>query len=103
MSDEEQPTTDPTTQTAPNGEGSELIVYSRPGCPFCVMLRTGLKLRGVPFREVNIWEDPEAAAFVRSVARGNETVPTISWGEVSMVNPSAKQVAVMVGLGASED
>lgn len=76
---------------------TEVVVYSRPGCPFCTMLRTGLKLRGVPFREVNIWQDPEAAAFVRSVARGNETVPTVSIGEVSLVNPSAKEVAALVG------
>ncbi len=80
----------------------EAIVYSRPGCPFCTMLRTGLRLRGVPFREVDIWQDPEAAAFVRSVARGNETVPTVSLGDVSLVNPSAKQVAALVGVHAED-
>lgn len=79
---------------------AEVVVYSRPGCPFCTMLRSGLKLRGVPFREVNIWQDPEAAAFVRSVARGNETVPTVSIGNVSLVNPSAKEVARLAGVNS---
>ncbi|MFE6860143.1 glutaredoxin family protein [Nocardia sp. NPDC057668] len=55
----------------------ELVVYRRPGCPFCARLRTTLNLRGIAHREVNIWEDPDAAAFVRSVADGNETVPTV--------------------------
>lgn len=72
------------------------VVYWRPGCPFCAMLRAGLRLKRVPFREVNIWADPEAAAFVRSVARGNETVPTVTVGAVSLVNPSASEVAALV-------
>ena len=29
----------------------------------------------------NIWEDPEAAEFVRTHAHGNEVVPTIQVGE----------------------
>ena len=95
MSDEQHDARDGDDPTEPS---TEVVVYSRPGCPFCTMLRTGLKLRGVPFREVNIWQDPEAAAFVRSVARGNETVPTVSVGDVSLVNPSAKQVAALVGV-----
>lgn len=46
---------------------------------------------------VNIWDDPEAAAFVRSVARGNETVPTVAVGEIAMVNPSVKDVLAAAG------
>jgi glutaredoxin len=41
----------------------------------------------VTYDEVNIWDDPEAAAFVRSVANGNETVPTVVIGGVAHVNP----------------
>jgi hypothetical protein len=40
----------------------------------------------------NIWEDETAAAVVRSVARGNETVPTVVIAGVGLVNPSAAQV-----------
>ncbi len=76
-----------------NGEAvTQVTVYSRPGCPFCTSLRRGLQQSGTPFTEVNIWEDPAAAAFVRSVARGNETVPTVTVGDVAMVNPSAEKV-----------
>lgn len=70
--------------------------YWRPGCPFCMMLRSRLTPMGVPVREVNIWEDAKAAARVRAVADGNETVPTVFVGERAMVNPSAKQVLAAV-------
>ncbi len=76
----------------PSSDGGEIIVYSRPGCPFCSSLRGGLRRSGLPFREVNIWDNPTAAAFVRSVAGGNETVPTVSIGTVNLVNPSARRV-----------
>lgn len=74
----------------------EVVVYWRPGCPFCSMLRSGLQRTGLPFREVDIWQDPEAAAFVRSVANGNETVPTVQVGPAAAVNPSPAEVLDMV-------
>jgi mycoredoxin len=42
--------------------------------------------------ERNIWENPADADIVRSIADGNETVPTIIVGPIGMVNPSVKQV-----------
>ena len=61
-------------QTLPEAALNEAVVYWRPGCGFCSMLRSGLQRAGIEYREVNIWDDPEAAAFVRSVARGNEVL-----------------------------
>ncbi len=69
-----------------------VIVYWRPGCGFCAGLFRMLDHHGVPYEAVDIWRDPEAAAVVRSVARGNETVPTVVVGDLAMVNPSAQQV-----------
>jgi hypothetical protein len=56
------------------------------------MLERGLRTREVPMRKHNIWEDPDAAAVVRSHARGNETVPTVVIDGIGMVNPSADDV-----------
>ena len=70
----------------------EIVLYTRPGCPYCFTLRAGLRRSGLTFREINIWEDPDAAAFVRTVANGNETVPTVVVGDVPMVNPSVRRV-----------
>jgi len=85
--------TAPTSDTG--SSAAEVTFYWRPGCGFCSMLRSGLQRAGLSFREVNIWEDPDAAAFVRSVADGNETVPTVSIGDVSLVNPSAGEVVAL--------
>ncbi len=74
----------------------DVVVYTRPGCPYCFALRLRLRRSKLGFREVNIWKDPDAAAFVRSVANGNETVPTVTVGDVSVVNPSARRVRALV-------
>ena len=73
----------------------EVVLYTRPGCPYCFTLRAGLRRSGLAFQEINIWDDPDAAAFVRSVADGNETVPTVVVGGVHMVNPSARRVCAV--------
>ncbi|KAF4408818.1 MULTISPECIES: glutaredoxin domain-containing protein [Streptomyces] len=69
-----------------------VVVYWRPGCPFCMKLRLQLRLLRVRRTERNIWKDPDAAAFVRSVADGNETVPTVTVAGEAMVNPSIRRL-----------
>jgi glutaredoxin len=80
---------------AGDGTPKEVVVYWRPGCVFCLMLRNKLRRAGVATVERNIWEDPEAAAFVRTHADGNETVPTVDVAGTVLVNPPAK---VVIGL-----
>jgi mycoredoxin len=65
-----------------------ITVYWRPGCAFCGRLLRWLDRAGVPTTRRNIWEDPEAAAVVRAVTGGDETVPTVVVGQHAMVNPS---------------
>jgi mycoredoxin len=69
-----------------------VVLYARPGCPYCFMLRRGLRRRGVAFTEIDIWQDPAAAAAVRAVADGNETVPTVHVAGQWLVNPRAAVV-----------
>ncbi len=82
----------PDTPDAPDTPDTPITVYWRPGCPFCGMLFRQLERHGVEHRRVNIWEDETAAAVVRSIARGNETVPTVIVGDVGLVNPSVDQI-----------
>ncbi len=86
-------------------EGSaahQLTLFWRPACGFCSSLRRQLAGTDLAVREVNIWDDPDAAAIVRSFARGNETVPTVvvgaldSDGAVGLVNPSGAEVLAAV-------
>lgn len=69
-----------------------VIFYWRPGCGYCAALRRRLRRAGVAVVAVNIWRDRAAAGFVRSVARGNETVPTVVVGQRALVNPAASDV-----------
>ncbi|MEU4218693.1 glutaredoxin domain-containing protein [Actinoplanes sp. NPDC026623] len=68
-------------------EDGRAVIYWRPGCPFCVRLRATLGPAARRAHWVDIWRDPEAAAAVRAVADGNETVPTVVLDGVPHVNP----------------
>jgi len=46
----------------------------------------------LPLTKKNIWDNPDDAATVRSIADGNETVPTVVIGDAKMVNPSTNEV-----------
>ncbi len=70
--------------------------YWRPGCIFCMSLERSLDAQGYELNKRNIWEDASAAEHVRSAARGNETVPTVTIGDVSLVNPRPDEVESVV-------
>ncbi|MGI5153414.1 glutaredoxin domain-containing protein [Plantactinospora sp. CA-294935] len=73
-----------------------VVLYWRPRCPYCMKLMFQLLFTRLPYTKVNIWRDPDAAAFVRSVADGNETVPTVTVAGHPMVNPSRRQLLAAV-------
>ena len=73
-----------------------VLVYWRPGCPYCAMLRLGLLSARVPATWVSIWEDRAAAARVCAITGGDETVPIVVVGTQALVNPSARQVVAAV-------
>lgn len=71
---------------------SPVDVYWRRGCGACASLRVALAEAGVPVVWHDIWAEADAAAYVRSVAGGNETVPTVRVGERVLVAPSPRRV-----------
>lgn len=77
---------------AAGGGDPGVTVYWRPGCVFCQRLRFVLWTKRLHPTMVNIWQDAEAAAYVRSVAQGNETVPTVVIDGRPHVNPAPKLV-----------
>jgi mycoredoxin len=80
------------TEHAVDGRIEAIEVFWRPGCPFLEGLGRTLDEAGVPTNLHNIAENADDAAIVRSIAGGNETVPTIGIGLVALVNPSARLV-----------
>ncbi len=81
-----------TSDHSPAPTHDAITFYWRPGCGFCMGLERGLAKAGIALDKHNIWDDPDAAATVRSIANGNETVPTVVVGDTRMVNPSVAQV-----------
>ena len=71
---------------------TDITFFWRPGCGFCMALERQLASTDLTITYRNIWEDPEAAAFVRNHAQGNEVVPTIQIGSSVLVNPTAAEV-----------
>jgi glutaredoxin len=72
-------------------EGS-VVVYWRKGCPFCkrLQLTLGKKVKDVVW--VDVWADPAASAYVKSVNGGDEVVPTVVIGGVPRTNPPPREV-----------
>ncbi len=78
------------------GARPKVTLYWRPGCMFCMWLRLVLRRHHLRVDQVNIWKDPGAAAFVRSVANGNETVPTVVIDGRAVVNPAPGEVVAAI-------
>lgn len=70
----------------------DVVIYWRPGCGFCAMLKARLGSARDRATWINIWEDEQGAAYVREVNGGNETVPTVVIDGVPHTNPSPKLV-----------
>lgn len=90
----------PDAASSTSDDDVELVLYWRPGCWYCGSMIKALERAGVSHVRRNIWEDPEAAAFVRSAANGNETVPTVSFRDSVWVNPSPKWLISEIGFQA---
>lgn len=73
-------------------EDFPVVVYWRPGCIYCLRLRGALGRDKDKATWISIWADEEAAAFVRSVNHGDETVPTVRIGEQVHTNPDPEVV-----------
>ncbi|GAA1904142.1 mycoredoxin [Streptomyces sodiiphilus] len=76
-----------------------LTMYSTTWCGYCRRLKKQMEREGIPFTEVNIEHDPEAAALVEKANNGNRTVPTLVFADgTALTNPSLAQVKSAAGL-----
>ncbi len=72
---------------------AELTMYSTTWCGYCRRLKMQLDGAGIDYTEIDIESDPEAAAFVESVNRGNQVVPTVVFADgTAATNPTLHQV-----------
>ncbi len=60
----------------PQPPAAEVVMYCTPWCPACRRARAYFNEKKIPFVEIDISRDRQAAAQVRAWANGNETTPT---------------------------
>lgn len=69
-------------------------MYASPECEDSELARNRLRELGIPFLEINIEEDEEAARYVERLNCGFRSMPTIVFGEESffVVEPTVEQL-----------
>ena len=60
---------------------AEVVIYTKPGCPYCTAAMALLKRKGVEFTEIVASRDPEIKAEMVARANGKSTFPQIFVGD----------------------
>ena len=81
------------------GTSGRLTMYTTTFCGDCAMAKAALDGAGVDYEEIDIDDDPAAAATVLAINGGYRSVPTILLpdGRV-LVEPSRKSLLAALGL-----
>jgi mycoredoxin len=78
-----------------------LTMYSTTWCGYCRRLATGLDRAGIPYSQVNIELDENAAELVTSINGGNRTVPTVVVPDgTALTNPTVAEVTARLTAAA---
>ena len=73
-------------------------MYTTTWCGYCRRLKSQLARAGIEITEVDIEQDPAAAAVVERVNNGNQTVPTVVFPDgTALTNPSVREVQARLG------
>lgn len=68
-------------------------MYTTSWCGYCHRLKSQLDREGISYELVDIEHQPDAALLVEQANGGNQTVPTLVYGDGSaQTNPSVAQV-----------
>ena len=75
----------PPTSSQPAARADQIVFYATRWCGDCFRSRRVLDALGVPYRYVDIGQDPDAAALVVRLNRGMRSVPTIVFPDGSVL------------------
>jgi len=64
-----------------------VLLYTKAGCPHCDRKRAELGARGVPVREIDVCERPQAVVELLKLTGGRRIVPVVVEGGVIAVAP----------------
>jgi glutaredoxin len=60
---------------------AEVVIFTKPGCPYCAAAREDLQRRGVRYLEYDARDDAEAQRRMLELNGGRRYVPTIVDGD----------------------
>ncbi len=66
-------------------EPRKVVVYTKPGCPYCAAAIRDLGERSVPYEEVSVEGNPKARTEVMRLSGGRGIVPILVEGDEVMV------------------
>ena len=75
----------------------KVIVYTAPGCAFCVMVENFLKQNNIGFEEVDLSKDPDAAKRIYEKT-GVRSVPVTEIDGKFVVGYDIKKLKELLGL-----
>jgi mycoredoxin len=76
----------------------QITLYIRPWCGSVMRAKRWLDVRGIPYTEIDITKDKEAASIVEELNAGNQSVPTILFdGKHVATEPSTSELEVLLG------
>jgi glutaredoxin len=53
----------------------DVVLYTRPGCPYCTLAKQLIEKKAVKFKEINIWQDARFKNAMVKRSGGASTVP----------------------------
>ena len=70
-----------------------VVMFTTIWCGYCQRLKAQMMRGDIPFTEVDIEHEPDAAHFVENHNGGNQTVPTVVFADgTAMTNPPYKEL-----------
>jgi len=60
---------------------SEVTIYTKTGCPYCAAAMKDYTDKGIPFKEVNVTDQPQFKDKVLELTGGERIVPVIVDGD----------------------
>jgi mycoredoxin len=75
-----------------------ITIYVRPWCGSVIRVKRWLDQRAIPYSEIDITKDAEAARYVEELNGGHQSVPTILFdGEHVATEPSTAELERLLG------
>ncbi len=76
----------------------QITMYIRPWCGSVMRVKRWLDQRGIPYTEIDVTKDEQAARYVEELNGGHQSVPTILFdGEHVATEPSTAELERLLG------